>query len=305
MLQNCSTRVINRRSTQIAAVILCCGIGACSGRSHDSASSPVVALVNERPITAEQINQAMRLEPAASAPQAVDSLVNAELLAQGAVKQHIDSDPAVVEALDSARRQVLARLFAERNLYPKQAISIADLQEFYAANPILFKDRKRFQIKKYSFNGVEFDQQFRAQLDSVHSDSDLRNLLDKRDIKYTVETETMSPDQLPLDKLPDFEHASVGDVMIAEQDGSNVLLMSITGIQDDNAMSFDRAKPYIEAYLSNSRNREAVSRYLNQVKATAKISYPRAPGELRRDPNKISAPTYGFSAAYNANGFAQ
>jgi len=275
------------------------GLTACGSRSHEGASSQVVVLVNGQPITAAQVEQALRSEepPASGADdasgadettaQVVESLVNEQLLVQGALEQHLELDPVVAQALENARREVLARFFAEMNLYPKETISTAEVRSFYAAHPILFVDRKRFTLRNYSFEAIELDQRLRSELEDVHSDHDLHNLLDKYDIKYTAQTESMSADQLPLDKLSEFEHASVGDVMIATRSGGNAVLMSITGIQGDSPISFDRAKPYIESYLSNVRNRKAVSQYLEKVKASAQVIYAHAP-DPRHDPGQIA-----------------
>ena len=52
--------------------------------------------------------------------QAVDSLINEQLLVKSALDNKLDRDPAVVQALERARRQVLARAYVERLVFPTE-----------------------------------------------------------------------------------------------------------------------------------------------------------------------------------------
>jgi len=258
--------------------VLCCAVifGACGAhQGQDRVKSPIVALVNDRPITVSQLNQLTQSSDQFAPAQAIESLVNEELLVQGAEKQQMASDPAVAQAIDTARRRILARAFAERNLYVRQKVSSTEAQDFYSAHPILFENRKRFLLKNYLIEGTELDSQLMDALENVHSDTDLRDLLDKHNTRYTTRVDALSADQLPhaLDKASDFEHAAMGDVITARQGDGRALLMLITGIQNDAPLSFDHAKPYIKAYLSNMHNRQALSEYLAHAKTAAKIIY--------------------------------
>jgi peptidyl-prolyl cis-trans isomerase C len=261
------------------------GLAACIGTSNDETDSQAVAVVNDHKITVAQLHEVSQpVDSGASAPeaakQAIDSLIKEELLVQGALMHRLDRDPAVIQAMDGARRQVLARYFVDRNLCPKKAITAGEIEDFYKSNPILFENRKRFHLKTFSIESIELGDNLRAELDRVHSAYELQDLLDEHDIKYTSQVTAFNADQLPVDKLGEFAHADVGDLMIAQQSGGNVLLMLVTAIDGDNAMSFDRAKPYIETYLVNARNGQAINDYLRHAKAVAKITYPQSPGRL-------------------------
>src|ERR1700722_3385297 len=97
-----------------------CGLVAalpgCSRAPVSAKDSQIVATVNEHEITMSQLKQALYSSGASAAAagpeatkQALDSLVNEELLVQKAVINKVDRDPAVVRAIESARRQVLVR----------------------------------------------------------------------------------------------------------------------------------------------------------------------------------------------------
>jgi hypothetical protein len=109
------------------------------------------------------------------------------------------------------------------------------------------------------------------------------------------------PEQVPLNQLARFSKAGVGDLFINEQNGGKVLLMSVTAIEDDVPLTLERAKPMIEGYLRNSRNKQATEEYLRQAKATAHISYlvgdekepmqisPEPGTQARSELNQVSA----------------
>jgi peptidyl-prolyl cis-trans isomerase C len=94
-------------------------------------SSQVVATVNNHEITTSQLNQALeaagvdQVTPAEE-KEAIDSLVAEELLVQDALKSKLDRQPAVVLAMERARRQVLAQAYAERSLYSPTALEIEE-----------------------------------------------------------------------------------------------------------------------------------------------------------------------------------
>jgi len=65
----------------------------------------------------------------------------------------------------------------------------------------------------------------------------------------------------------------VGDLFVNTRDDGVVLLMSVTGIDDEVPMTLERAKPLIEEYLRNARNQAAAAEYISRARANASIVY--------------------------------
>ena len=267
----------------LVVAALAVAVSGCMDKSGAPKNSQIVAVVNDHEVTGSDIDQSSAPDGRAIASdknrRAVDDLVGEELLVQGAIKRRLDRDPAVLQEVENARRHILARYFAERELYPKVAIKPGDIEEFYHANPILFQNRKRFQLKNFSIATAALDDELRTELDRSHSAAQLRDALEKHDIKYSSQVSMITADQLPVDKLGEFAKAEAGDIMIAGQGNGRTLLMFVVAIEDDNPMSFEHAKPYIAQYLAQRRNGQAVTDYLNQAKAGAKIDYPIRSGD--------------------------
>ena len=83
---------------------------------------------------------------------------------------------------------------------------------------------------------------------------------------------TRAAEQLPLEQLPQFAAADVGDVVIQPAQGQRSTLMLVTGVQNA-PLGFESAQPIIQQYLANVRNAEALDAHLKQARATASISH--------------------------------
>jgi len=256
---------------------LLAGVTGC-GAHQGSRTSQVVATVNDEEITVMQLNQLFRTSgvsevTAETRRGALESLTDEALLVQAAIKSDIHRDPQFVQALEQARRRLLVQYFAERVVYPRTPVSSEDVTEYYRKQPLLFANRREFRLTTFLADQADLTPPVSAELNNVGSVEQLRAVLDAHAIKYVTQMVSVPPEQLPIDELPSFEKAHVGDVLYSQQAGGKTLLMAVTAIEDDVPLSLERARPMIEEYLRNSRNREAAERYLKSARATAKIAY--------------------------------
>lgn len=120
------------------------------------APSQVVAQVNGEEISIHQVNQLLQNQPPAAdaasvdraARQALDRLIEQELAVQLALDQSLDRDPAVMQALTAARREVLARAWMTRVAAGVQAPTAAELRAEYDRQPALFAQRQVFELQE-------------------------------------------------------------------------------------------------------------------------------------------------------------
>jgi EpsD family peptidyl-prolyl cis-trans isomerase len=268
----------NTRCAVLAYAMAAALVGCSRGPASDK-DSQVVATVNDHEITTSQLKQALHSagsgataeEPAAT-KQALDSLVNEELLVQKAIGSKLDRDPAVVHAIESARRQILVRAYAERSIFPKGDVTAADKHQYYQKNPLLFEQRKTYQLMVMTLPGDDVTPALRAELEKTHSADQVRELLNRHQLKYSAQLVSRAAEDLPSDMLAQFAQAAVGDVLTATQPDGKALLLSVTGIAN-SPLDFDQASPRIAQYLIASRNRKALEDQVKEYKAVAKISY--------------------------------
>jgi EpsD family peptidyl-prolyl cis-trans isomerase len=252
------------------------------GPSSGARGSQVVATVNGHEITVTQLNRALesagvREVTATTRKRAIESLATEELLVQAALQNDIDRDAGFVQALEQARRKLLAQFFAERVVYPKTVISATEITNYYNKQPLLFAERRRFRLTTFQATSADVTPAVIAELEAVNSVVKVRDVLDAHGIKYTTERTSISPEQLPVDELEAYSKAAVGDLFINPRGDGSVLLMSVAAIEEDVPMTLERARPLIEEYLHNTRNQTAAAEYVARVRANATVVYTQPP----------------------------
>lgn len=285
----------------LTCLVLMTAVSACGGKS-DGKSSQVVATVNDEEITVMQLNRVLQSTGASEVTsevtkRALDALTSEELLVQAALKAKIDRDPAFVQALEQSRRQLLAQFFAERSVYPKTVVTAQEVADYYRKEPLLFANRKTFRLTTFETGKSDMTAAVREKLDQVKSVDQVRGVLDAHAIKYVTQMISVAPERLPLSELSAFANAKVGDLFINQQNEDKVLLMSVTSIEQDVPLTLERAKPMIEEYLRNSRNKQAAAEYLKHAKATAKIVLSEKVTSPKYAPAAAPAPTAAAEAA--------
>jgi EpsD family peptidyl-prolyl cis-trans isomerase len=277
--------VENRLSPSLLAVAVLLASGSlagCNRASSNHRSSQVVATVNDKEITVAQLNQALRAAKVEAVTpevtkQAIDSLVAEELLVQDALRSKLDRDPGVLQAIEQSQRQVLAQAFAEKRLFARAPPTMAEIEEYYRANPILFANRKLFRFTSFSASKPDITEEIRNELNDVHSLAQVRSILDKHAIRYATQISTVSPEQIPMERLPAFAAANVGDLLVMDASQDKVMLMSVTSTED-TPIALAQATPMISEYLINTSRKEALAAYIKQSRAAAKIAYTRDGG---------------------------
>jgi EpsD family peptidyl-prolyl cis-trans isomerase len=251
------------------------------GTQGSGKGSQVIATVNGKEITVLQLNRALESSGVSEVTpevrrRAIESLTAEELLVQAALEAKIERDSAFVQSLEHSRRQLLAQTFAERMVYPKSVVTATEIADYYNREPLLFADRRKFRLTTFRAAGADLTPQVSAALQQVKSVDEVRGILDGHGIKYETQLASIAPEQIPVDELPAFAKANIGDLFINPGKDGSVMLMSVTAIEDDVPLTLERARPMIEEFLRNSRNREATEAYLARARASAKIVYTAA-----------------------------
>ena len=111
--------------------------------------------MNKEEITVHQINfvlaqqRALAPEQAASASrQVLERLIDQELALQKAADQKIDRDPRVVQQLEAARREIIARAYLEKIAAGAPKPTPQEIKAYYDAHPALFSDRRVYSCRK-------------------------------------------------------------------------------------------------------------------------------------------------------------
>jgi EpsD family peptidyl-prolyl cis-trans isomerase len=256
-------------------------VGACGDKkaSEEKGGTQVAAKVNGNELTVHEVNFALQRLPnltkensKAASLQVVRSLVDQEVLVQQSVADKLDRDPIVVQAMEAARKQILAQVYIDRKLGTTATPTSKDVSDYYAAHPELFAQRKVYRLQEIAITASK------DKLDGIRTklaaSKDLNEFgiwLKAQAYPFKVAQGVKGPEQVPPQLLPKLQTMPTGQAMLVNTpDGLLVIVMA--GSQDQ-PVTEAQAKPAIENFLKNQKRQEAAKQVLDQLKAKAKIEY--------------------------------
>ena len=115
----------------------------------------------------------------------VDALIDSQLLQEEAIRNKLDRDPLVQQAIAQAHTEILAKAQLQRQGAALPAPTRADIDAYIAAHPELFSERKSFQIEQLVLDSKDFTPALKLRLDGASSIGQLARWLDTRGVHYT------------------------------------------------------------------------------------------------------------------------
>ncbi len=240
------------------------GIAGC-----DRAPDPqLVARVNGVEISAREV----RANGSASVAQAVEKVIDRELLVQKALEAGLERDPLVKDSIDNARRQVLAQAYLDRAANAATQPSKEEVGAFYAENPALFAERRIYRMRELIVSApAELVDVLRAQAARTSDLDEVAAWLKARNARFSAATETQPAEQLPLAYLPQMARMKQGEIAVfGIQLGANVVQL----VQAENApLGLEQSQALIEQFLAGRKRLELAAAEVKRLRASAHIEY--------------------------------
>ena len=148
-----SHQVVSTAGAACAALSLALLTG-CGGGSGSAPSGQVAATVNKREVSLHQVEYLLQRQPRLAATRsdaprlALESLVEQELAAQAAREEGLESDPAFVQGMEAARRELLARFYQERLAAAASRPTSDEIDRYYDSHPALFGERRLYTLQE-------------------------------------------------------------------------------------------------------------------------------------------------------------
>lgn len=262
----------------IAALVAGCGDKK-EEATDEKAATQVAAKVNGTELTVHQVNYALQRIPnldaeksKAASLQVVRNLVEQELLVQKALTDKLDRDPTVVQALDAARRQVLAEAYMSRKLGTPAEPSDAEVSTYFDNHPELFAKRKIYRLQELSIKApADKHDAIRAQLGTSKNLNDFAAWLKAENLPVKAAQGVKPAEQLPLQLLPQLAKMPDGQAMVVNApDGLLVVVLADSQVQP---VTLEQAKPAITRLLQTEARQKAAKAELDALKAAATIEY--------------------------------
>lgn len=265
---------------RVTATLLAASILVGCGESGQSASSGQVAVkVNGTEISIHQLNHVLgssgNIPPAeleSVRKQALERLVDQELLAAKAVEEKLDRSPKTLLAIEQARREILARAYMEQVLAAAGPLQRTDISRYYYQNPELFAERKLYNLEELSFPVSELAfADVQAQVGQGATLESLQAQIEQKGGKVRRHTGATPAEKLPLAFIKEVHQAKVGDIVVLH-DTRDISVLRVLATQTQPVSEADAA-PAIQQYLMNKRIAELQAKQLKPLRDQAKIEY--------------------------------
>ena len=261
--------------------LLCIAVAVCSCGQADvrSRASQIAAKVNGDEISVHQINgliaRSNSIPPhdaKQAAAQVLERIIDEELLVQRALKAKLDRDAQVMQAIESAKRQILARAYIERAMSTASTESQEEMSKFYKENPTLFERRRVYHIHELV---VAAPQEklvaLQAATAGAKSLDDVAAWLKSHALPFTLATSARPAEQVPLDILPQMSAMKEGQIaVITSSRGASVVQLLRA---EEVPLSELEAAPVIRQFLANLKRIEVARAEIGRLREQGKIEY--------------------------------
>lgn len=249
------------------------------GKPQAVDTTQIAAQVNGGEISVHQVQAALQRQdkPAAAlsdnaASQALEVLIDQELAAQAAVKQGLESDPAVIQLLQLAKREALAHAYHQRLTSTAAAPSSDDIDRFYDTHLALFAQRKLYTLQEFA---VETDP---SKIDRIREISRqakgvpaLTAALQTLGVRFSTRQVAQAAEDIPLALLEPLASAALGETVFVP--GAAGARLFVVLHAQPAPIERRLAIGPITRYLLAERKRETVVKAMAALRKDGQVRY--------------------------------
>ena len=302
----------------VVAALLAGAAAAGCGKSEEAGkpATQVAAKVISGEITVHQVNAALsraaNLAPERAREagrQVLERLIDQELLVQQATDKRMDRDPKIMQQIEAAKRELMARAYLDAVAGTAAKPSQDEIREFYGKHPELFKERRIYNLREVAI-GAKPDMlpKIEEAMRAAKSLNDVTAWLKDQKIPFSANASVRAAEQLPLELVPKLHQLKDGQSALIPTPNA-LLLVSIAGSQTQ-PLDEAKATPFIEKFILNQRRGEIAAKEVKRLRDSAKVEYlgdfaTAAPAGAAPAPVAQPAPAAGALNAAPAAGLGQ
>lgn len=259
-----------------AALVALLGLSAC-GDKKSAKPGQALASVNGEEITMLQLNEEMQranvqaAQQEAASAQILESLIDRQLVLNEAIKDKVDRDPKVVQAIERAKAMLIAQAYVQKKVGAQARPARADVEAYYQKNPALFGERKLFELRQLVMASKDVTPEVKRAIDGVKTLDEAAAWMDQHKLRYNRAQLARTSADLPPQLSSKLIGLPKGQLFMINE-GERSMLLSITDIKDAPA-TLEQAAPQIEQFLLNKKNKDAADAEVARLRGGAKIEY--------------------------------
>jgi EpsD family peptidyl-prolyl cis-trans isomerase len=277
-----STTAVAKRLLFLAGLIgVAVALSACGMADGKKAASQVAAKVNGGEISVHQINNAIASsnevppeQAKRAAAQALERIIDQELLVQRAIKARLDRDPQVMQATEAAKRQILAQAYIDRAVTAtaSETVSQEEMRKFYKENPVLFERRRVYRFHELQAVAPQEKLDVLAAVVAEAKSLDrVAEWLRSQKLAFHDATFSRPAEHIPLTTLARMAEMRDGQIAVfPTRDGAVVVQLLQS---QDAALSEQQAAPIVERFLLSRKRLDVTQAEVRKLREQAKIEY--------------------------------
>ncbi|RZL01199.1 MAG: peptidyl-prolyl cis-trans isomerase, EpsD family [Rubrivivax sp.] len=254
-------------------------LAACNRDGGTPADGQIVAQVNGSEISVHQVQAALQRQPGLSSQlgdgageKVLQGLVEQELAAQAARDQKLDKSPKVLQAMELAKREVLAREYQDRLADKAVPPDTGEIDRYYDEHPELFKNRRQYTIQETTLAVSAADMPaWRDRAKATTSLAEVNELVQASGLPTSRREMVEWAESLPLGLLKQFSRLQPGQSLVLERP-NGLVIGTLVQSQPGEVTRRDAAQA-IQAVLTNQRRREAVAKGMETLRQGAKVQF--------------------------------
>lgn len=285
------------------------GLAACGGDKQKKVGQ-ALASVNGEEITALQLNEELQragvpaAQQEAASKQLLEALIDRQVVENVALKEKIDRDPKVMQAVERAKALIISQAYMQKKLSGMAPPSKAEVEDYFNKHPELFSNRKQFDMRQLLIASKDMNDALKQVIDKSKSLDEVAAWMESNKIGFARAQVSRTTTDLAPELVGKLQSMPKGQLFIINE-GERAMLMTIVDIKDV-PVKLATAAPQIEQYLVNTRAKDAAKQEMERLRAAAKIEYLNQPAASAATAasGAASAASASASAAATARGVA-
>ena len=283
------------------------GLAACGGDKQKKVGQ-ALASVNGEEITALQLNEELQragvpaAQQEAASKQLLEALIDRQVVENVALKEKIDRDPKVMQAVERAKALIISQAYMQKKLSGMAPPSKAEVEDYFNKHPELFSNRKQFDMRQLLISSKDMNDALKQVIDKSKSLDEVAAWMESNKIGFARGQVSRTTTDLAPELVGKLQSMPKGQLFIINE-GDRAMLMTIVDIKEV-PVKLAAAAPQIEQYLVNTRTKDAAKQEMERLRAAAKIEYLNQPAAATAASGAASAASASASAAATARGVA-
>lgn len=288
---------MHKEKAAVLSAVMAIFLIGCSDDAETKKNSQVIAKVNDTELTVHQLNYELGLLGQAAAKnvdkaagQALENMVNQQVVMQKAIADKLDRDPQTMQALERAKRQVLGQAYMNKVVRDASPPSKQEISNYYNQHPELFAKRRIYQIREILLEKTLPFSEIQAQMNESKSLEKFVGWLESKKVKMQSGVVTKPAEQLPLEMLPRLAKMQQGQIMAVETP-TNFSLSILMGVHDQ-PLNETQATPAIQRFLTVQKREQLADAEIKRLRSEAKVEFlgKFSEEESEKTPSVAAAP---------------